>query len=356
MDKSFSIPEFPMRAFEVELKQDHAEFKAALEEASKQLLTQLKTQQPQLTSAEITKYYEINISIVLSRGSLKGVLLEYLEKGQSCVYKQICSQIEDVVGQPVTPRDLKGLLTICLSEIDKIDQADYEYSTKVAKGMQRIYLAMIDKMIPREQTIRPDIKISIYLPNPHGAQISIYAESKGTVLKDDILKLPTVTLDTNVVRELWDERLRAEHVKKLLRLGEAREIDLAVTRRIQDDIPRPPLANKINDLPTLNIHEIGAVVRWDCWKVGIDTAGVDEFKQTLDSLESSKKFNDMNEDKRPDWRDWDHVHTHYRYSRDYFLTWDKKILCFKNEFRKGLGIEVMKPEEYLARHHPKVTE
>ncbi|MDE0015082.1 MAG: hypothetical protein OXU51_02770 [Candidatus Poribacteria bacterium] len=57
----------------------------------------------------------------------------------------------------------------------------------------------------------------------------------------------------------------------------------------------------------------------------------------------------MNEKKRPDWRDWDHIHTHYRYGRNYFLTWDRRVLHFQKEF-EGFGIKVMQPEDYLSQH------
>ena len=159
-----------------------------------------------------------------------------------------------------------------------------------------------------------------------------YVESDGIVLINDVFKPPTVTLDTNVVREWWDNRSRVEHVEKLLELGKKFEIDLAVTRRIHDDVPNQPLAAKINDLPNLLIHEIGAVMRLNNWEAGTDTIGVTEFVNFIGSIETSDEFNHMNKDKRPDWRDWDHIHTHYRYSRDYFVTWDNKVLHFKKVF------------------------
>ena len=307
-------------------------------------------QNPQLMAAKITKLYNLNISIVLGEEQIKGILLEYLEHVQSQVYKQILSQMEETVGRPVTPDEVvEGLFTIPLSEIDKFDQI--MGNTKIVTELRHIFLTMIDKIIPEEQTIRPDIQICIYLPDPRGAQMFIYTESNDRVL-DEILKPPTVTLDTNIVKEWWDNRTKVKYVEKLLELGKRFEIDLAVTRRIHDDIPNPPLANKINDLPNLNIRQIGAVIRFGHWKVGVDTVGIDNFKEIVDSLKSSKKFNHMSEKKQPDWRDWDHLHTHYRYGRKYFLTWDKGILHFKKELQKASGITVMKPEEYLSRHQP----
>ena len=351
MNKSFPIPEFPMEKYKTERKRDHAEFESTIQELSQRLLAELNKQNPHLTSAKITKLHNLNISIVLREEQLKGILLEYLEHVQSQVYKQFSSQMEEIVGRPVTLGEVvEGLLTIPLSEINEFDQI--MDNTEIVVGLRHIFLTTINQIIPEEQTVRPDIRICIYLPDPRGAQVLIYVETKGTVLVDEIIKPPTVTLDTNVVREWWDDRSKVEHVEKLLELGEKSEIDLAVTSRIHDDIPNPPLANKINNLPNLNIREIGAVIRFGHWKVGVDTVGIDEFKKFSDSLVASKKFSHMNKNKQPDWRDRDHVHTHYRYGRDYFLTWDKGILHFKEELHEGLGIAVMEPEEYLSCHQP----
>lgn len=352
MNKPFPTPEFPMEEYKAEREQDHAEFESAIQEVFQKLLAQLKNQNPQLMAAKITKLHDLNISIVLREERLKGILLEYLEQVQSQFYKQIFSQMEEIVGRPVAFDEVvEGLLTIPLSEINKFDQI-MDYTNKIVDGLRHVFLTMIDTIIPEEQTIRPEIRICIYLPDCRGAQMFIYAESSSTVLVDEILKPPTVTLDTNIVREWWGNRAKVEHVEKLLELGKEFEIDLAVTRRIHDDIRKPPLVNKINDLPNLNIREIGAVIRVGHWKTGVDTVGIDEFKKIFDSLVASKKFSHMNIDKQPDWRDWDHVHTHYRYGRDYFLTWDSGILHFKKELQDGLGIRVMKPEEYLSCHQP----
>lgn len=138
-------------------------------------------------------------------------------------------------------------------------------------------------------------------------------------------------------------------MEKLLELGKKFEIDLAVTRRIHDDVPDQPLAAKINDLPNLLIHEIGAVMRLNNWEAGTDTVGVTEFVNLIESIEASNEFNHMNKKKRPDCRAWDHIHTHYRYSRNYFLTRDSRVLHFKKAF-EDFGIKVMKPEEYLSQH------
>ncbi len=353
MNNSFSTPEFPkfpIEELKTELKQEHAEFKSAIQELSQKLLTQFKDQNPQLMDAKIIKQNDIKISITLGRRQSHGIALEYSRQVQDIVCKDIYSRIEKELGRPITSDELTFSPSFTtLSEIKKLEQIEEDYEFAVGKGQQNHYLTWINDNIPEGQTTRPNIRIFVYAPSWRGARMFTYVESNGIVLINDIFKPPTVTLDTNVVRAWWDNRSKVEHVEKLLELGKKFEIDLAVTRRIHDDVPNQPLAAKINDLPNLLIHEIGAVMRLNNWEAGTDTVGVTEFVNFIGSIEASDAFNHMNEDKRPDWRDWDHIHTHYRYSRNYFLTWDKKVLHFKKAF-ENFGIKVMKPEEYLSQH------
>lgn len=339
MDKSLPRREFPLEEFKAEQDGGHAEFVVSVQE----LLTKLIAQNPKLMDLQIEAINDIKIFLVLGYSPPKGVLLKYLQEEQSHVGKELCSQIEDQTGRPVKPDEVDRLLTLSPSESTRLNlMLD---NTKIVKEMKRQLLTRIYKSIPESKTIRPDIQIDIYLPDHRGAQRLIYRESKGKVLVDSVIKPSTVTLDANVVREWWDNRNKVKHVKRLLELEKKFTIDLAVTGRIRDDIPSPPLAKKINELPSLNIREIGSIIRFPYWKVGIDVAGNDEFKKFLDSPAVVKKLNEMNK-KKPDWRDWDHLHTHYRYNRDYFLTWDKGILHFADELKKELGIIVLKPDTF----------
>ena len=354
MNNSFSstpeFPKFPIEELKAEHEKEHAEFKSAIQESLQKSLAQLRDKSPELMDAKITKQNNIEISITLERRQSDGILLEYNRQVRDIVLKEIYSQIEKEVGRPITPAELiSGTSSTSLSEVKKLDQIEEDYEFAVAKGMLNHNLTWVDENIPEGQTTRPDIRIFVYAPSRRGARMFTYVESNGVVLIDDIFKPPTVTLDTNVVREWWDNRSKIEHVKKLLELGKKFEIDLAVTRRIHDDVPNQPLAAKINDLPNLLIHEIGAVMRLNNWEVGTDTIGITEFVNFIGSIETSDEFNHMNKDKRPDWRDWDHIHTHYRYNRNYFLTWDSRVLHFKKAF-EDFGIKVMKPEEYLSQH------
>ena len=345
MDKSLPIQKFPLKEFKEELDRDHAEFEVSVQEA----LAKLIDQNPQIMDLKVEAINGVKISLTLGRLPPKGVMLEYLQQEQSRIYGDLCSQAEAQTGRPVSLYEMEfSPLTLSLSEIDRFERLWDKTKIKMVKEMRHCFLMCVNKSIPEAQTVRPDIQIYLYLPDRRGAQIFIYIESKGKVLLDEIIKLPTVTLDTNVIREWWEDRAKIEHVNKLLELGKSFKIDLAVTGRISDDIPEPPLADRINELPNLNIHDIGSVIRFGPWKVGTDVAGNDEFKRFLDSPAIVKKLNQMNAEKRPDWRDWDHLHTHYRYKRDCFLTWDKGILHFADELKKKLNVIVMRPDSFIS--------
>ncbi len=341
ISSSPEYPKFPMKEFEAELEQGHVEFKSAIQELSEKLLAQLQEQNSELMHAKITKQNDIQIKIILGERQSDGILLEYDKQIKDIVLKDMCSQIEKEVGRPITPAEIKGIFTIPLSEIKKFDQMDEDYEFAVGKGQQNHYLTWINENIPKGQTTRPDICICIHVPSRRGARRFTYVESNGMELINDIFKPPTVTLDTNVVKDWWKNRPGVEHVKKLLELGEKFEIDLAVTRRIRDDVPRPSLADKIDDLPNLLIHEIGAIIRPNNWEPGIDIGGITEFVNFTRSIETSGEFKNMNEKKRPGSHDWDHIHTHYRYGRNYFLTRDGGLLHFKKKLQDELGIRLM---------------
>ena len=157
----------------------------------------------------------------------------------------------------------------------------------------------------------------------------------------------TVTLDTNVLVEYWQNRKNVLFTESLLDLAQQRKIDLAITSRISADIPDLPLANRINDLPQLNVQQIGAVFRLDHSSFdGGDMLGSDAFVNVVDSLDN--RFDREGRVKRrPDCRDWDHLHGHYLSDRDVFLTWDRPILEVASELQQRLGMVVTTPHEFL---------
>jgi len=162
-----------------------------------------------------------------------------------------------------------------------------------------------------------------------------------------VIDIPKLTLDTNLLLEYWKQQNKSCAVEKLLLLAEQGKVDLAVTARIHEDIPDLPLAEKINELPELNINETGSVTRLGYWKLGRDMLGDKNFSGffQLAAILANQRGK-----KPPDWRDWDHLHAHYLLKRDVFLTWDEGILCLSKELEDRFGIVVMKPERILTNH------
>ena len=157
----------------------------------------------------------------------------------------------------------------------------------------------------------------------------------------------TVTLDTNIVQEYWRQRDKVAVVETLLDLAKRKLTDLAVTRRIYEDVPHSPLADRIDALQEIGISVTGSVFRLDVSALGSgDMLGsdiaMDVFESVTESLASQGQ-------PAPDWRDWDHVHGHYLSGRDILLTWDKDILRAAPQLKAQLQINIMKPEEFIAK-------
>lgn len=160
-----------------------------------------------------------------------------------------------------------------------------------------------------------------------------------------------VTLDTNILQEYWKKQDKVRVVEKLLNLSENGEFDLAVTTRISEDIPHPPLSNRINQLPELGVQQIGAPFRLDrsfSLLSGKDVLGSEEFSKFSYSLMFTLKQKGRKDKNIPDWRDWDHIQGHYLAKRDVFLTWDKAVLECAKELEEEFGVVLMRPEDFIA--------
>ena len=154
------------------------------------------------------------------------------------------------------------------------------------------------------------------------------------------------TLDTSVLMEYWKEQDKATVVEALVQRAREGVLDLAVSARLREDVPCPPLAERINELPLLSVQEIGAVTRLDHWVLDRDVLGSDCFVVVSENPPMAEP---RKGGKPPDWRDWDHLHAHYLSGRDVFLTWDTGMLALAEGLREKVGITVMRPEEFLAR-------
>ena len=151
-----------------------------------------------------------------------------------------------------------------------------------------------------------------------------------------------------MLQEFWHQRERVAIVEELVSLAEEGRIDLVVTRRIHDDIPNPPLANQISRLSELNVNVTEAVFRLDHSVLdGPDMLGSDIATNAFDSILCSLARQGQT---APDWRDWDHVHSHYLLKRDNFLTWEKGILRVASQLKAKLDISILKPEEFIEQN------
>ena len=159
------------------------------------------------------------------------------------------------------------------------------------------------------------------------------------------MTVPKLTLDTNLLIEYWKRQKKMDTVENLLELAKFGKVDLAVTRRIRQDIPRPALSEKLNDLPELKIEETGSIARFGYWLLdGREMFGDKTFD---DFLSSATELAKQRGKTPPDWRDWDHLHAHYLLQRDVFLTWDDGIVCLSKELKDNFDINVSRPDEYL---------
>lgn len=153
-----------------------------------------------------------------------------------------------------------------------------------------------------------------------------------------------LTLDTNLLHELWKARSKRRIVEQILAL--LGDVDLAVTATVHEDIPHEPLARRFRDLPALGVSETPRLARVGTWVLGMDMLGSQKFVDFQHELHDRWK---RGEAPLPDKRDFDHLHAHLAHGRDVFLTWDKAVLSLGDDLKAHLGITVQRPEEYLER-------
>ena len=162
------------------------------------------------------------------------------------------------------------------------------------------------------------------------------------------MDIPKLTLDTNLLIEYWKRQKKMDIVENLLELAKLGKVDLAVTRRIRQDIPKPELSNRLNDLPELQIAETGSIAIFGYWLLdGREMLGDETFN---DFLPTAAELATQRGETPPDWRDWDHLHAHYLLKRDVFLTWDNGIICLSKELKDKFDINVISPDEYLESY------
>ena len=241
------------------------------------------------------------------------------------------------------------ILMIESKEHDKRRLRDKEYVEQTIQDTIDVFAN--GNLLRMDLLANLDVEFELVAQDPTGSQVLDYVISKDKVLKKKVTVIPSVTLDTSVIVEYLEKRRKAMIVESLLELAQNEQLDLRVTGRIREDIPRQPLSDRINELPELGIREIGSIIRTGHWRPGRDMAGSTKFQEVVDSIPETSS---QPKRKRPDWRDWDHVQTHYLKGRDVFLTWDKGILNAAPHLKEKLGIVIMTPENYLGPYKKQI--
>ena len=78
-----------------------------------------------------------------------------------------------------------------------------------------------------------------------------------------------------------------------------------VTSRIREDVPRPPLADRVDEPPELGIDLMGSVIRYGQWDADADTLGSARFEQVRESIADRAGATPGGPGNAPDWRDWE---------------------------------------------------
>ena len=223
-----------------------------------------------------------------------------------------------------------------------------EVETFVDQFFEEHFFSVVRKW-PLEMSLNgePDVEFSATIDLQSGCRRRSYVMRRSGRFDLTAERLPTLTLDTSVLFELWKSGSKARVVRRLLELAQRQRASVRATGRIYEDVFRPPLADEIANLPALGVDLMSSVVRPHYWRVGVDTAGSIEFDQAHEALTSL-------EDRvlHRDWRDWDHLHAHFVSGRDFFLTWDKKLQHYGDGLKDLLGVVVMSPEEYIRHAAP----
>ena len=282
----------------------------------------------------ITKMNRFKIRLVLSDSEVPDIWHKIVNEQASSVRKNFSSDLVES----------NEILMMAPEEHEKVSLSERDYLEKAIQGTVDVFANT--ELLHMDLFDGLHIELELVVKHPIESQVINYEISKGKLSKTNITKVPSVTLDTNVVMEYWCEREKVTIVKSLLELAQSGQLDVRVSARIRQDVPMPSLSDRIDELPELGVKEMGSIIRTGCWTPGRDMAGSTKFQAVVDSLLHDAK---RPRNKNPDWRDWDHVQTHYLQGRGVFLTWDDGIINAASHLKEELGIVIMRPEEYLHR-------
>ena len=354
------------------IKRENEEEAQAMEEAIDQvgddayhqIVNQLQNQIPgftpdNITELELTKH---SIEILLdNQPNHSASWTKYYTELRNRFLNSVRSAIEDDLGNKIDEKQLNqflqidrtkknnqlaGILHVPDNMADEIRNSFNQFKIDCAINMRNVHIQSAES-IPdlTGQPVSPDIDISITFPTSDAINVLKYDKNGGVLKEDCIYSYPSVTLDSNVLINM-----KHEQPSSLDKLREKCRIDVAVTRRIEQDL-RFGLHDE-QFLKDNDIRKIGSVIR-----MGFDTKANQSLFDPQSNIIGSTEFFDMVKlviDKLkkagrnlPEYLDCDHLHSHYVCKRDIFLTQDKALLevgCKLKQF----GIHVMTIQKLLT--------
>ena len=343
------------------LEEEAIETRAEMEEALNKIVRDWEAKNPQLMAADVEELNNVNITILFGGNSNESKSwIEYHNQLETRWLKQVSSEIEQHLNQPVEEEELKKHLWIERTEknnqlnnivhvperkTNKIRRAWEDFQAKSVKETRDLFIRSITEQARHiGQPALPDICITLIFPTSSTTKVLSYQAEAGSVQVDSILRLPSITLDTNVVIYMKHGKMLApkELYKKC-------PLDLAVTHRIRDDLSLNSSDeqflrdNYIRKIPSIMRFCFDSESRRFFLNSEFDKPGSTEFVKMAESIIEGLRKTGENP---PEYLDWDHLHAHYISGRDIFVTEDKKLLkvgCQLEEF----GIRVMRFEELL---------
>lgn len=343
------------------LEKENAESSVMTAEAFSKVIRDLKTENPELMAAEVTKLNNLNYTVVFDDGSAQSESWKkYYKQLEVRLLSQITSGLEKLLGQPVHASELKkhlwterkdksyplnGIVHVPKQDIETIRRDYDDFVVKTVKQVRDMFLRSIGEQIRKiGQDVLPDIRMTLIFPTSSTLNVLLYYAKAGVLKVDCIYRLPSVTLDSNVFINM-----KRGQMLDPVELRKKCAVDLAVTHRIRDDL----LLNESDEQFIRNnyIRKIPSIMRCSfdskskrfLLNPEFDKLGCTEFLKMAESIVESFKQTGENP---PEYLDWDHIDAHYISGRDIFVTEDKKNLKVGCQL-KELGIRVMRFEELL---------
>lgn len=344
------------------LEKENAESSVMTAEAFSKVIRDLKTENPELMAAEVTKLNNLNYTVFFDDGSAQSESLrKYYKQLEVRLLSQITSGLEKLLGKPVHASELKkhlwierkdksyplnGIVHVPKQEIEKIRRDYDDFVVKTVKQVRDMFLRSIGEQIRKiGQNVLPDIRMTLIFPTSSTLNVLLYYAEVGVLKADCIFRLPSITLDTNVLIHM-----KSGKILNPVELQKKCALDLAVTHRIRDDLQINASDehfiknNYIRKIPSIMRCSFDSKSKRFLLNPEFDKLGCTEFLKMAESIIESFKQTGENP---PEYLDWDHIHAHYISGRDIFVTEDKKILKVGCQL-KELGIRVMRFEELLS--------